>query len=30
MPAYKGKLTEEEIWSVTSYIQARLPPPKAR
>lgn len=30
MPAYEGKLTEEEIWSVTGYIQARLPPLKAR
>jgi mono/diheme cytochrome c family protein len=28
MPAYKGKLTDQQIWSVIGYIQARLPPPK--
>lgn len=26
MPAYAGKLTDEKIWSVIGYIQARLPP----
>lgn len=30
MPAYKDRLSEEQIWSVIGYIQARLPPPKAR
>jgi len=25
MPAYKGKLSEHEIWAVTAYIQAHLP-----
>jgi len=32
MPAYKGKLTQDEIWAVVGYIQARLPklPPPAR
>jgi mono/diheme cytochrome c family protein len=25
MPAYKDKLTTDEIWSVIGYIQARLP-----
>lgn len=25
MPAYKGKLSDEDIWAVTGYIQARLP-----
>jgi mono/diheme cytochrome c family protein len=24
MPAFKGKLSDEEIWSVIGYIQARL------
>jgi mono/diheme cytochrome c family protein len=28
MPAYKTKLTDQEIWSVIGYIQARLPKPK--
>lgn len=28
MPAYKGKLTDEEIWSVIGYIEARLPAPR--
>lgn len=30
MPAFKGKLTDQQIWAVIGYIQARLPPPKAR
>jgi len=30
MPAYKDRLTEEQIWSVIGYIEARLPPPDAR
>jgi mono/diheme cytochrome c family protein len=25
MPSYKGKLTDDQIWSVIGYIQARLP-----
>lgn len=25
MPGYKGKLSDQEIWSVIGYIQARLP-----
>lgn len=25
MPSFKGKLTDEQIWSVIGYIQARLP-----
>lgn len=25
MPAFKGTLTENDIWAVTAYIQARLP-----
>jgi mono/diheme cytochrome c family protein len=29
MPSYKGKLSDEEIWSVVGYIQARLPKAKA-
>jgi len=29
MPAYKGKLSDEQIWAVTGYIQARLPKPAA-
>ena len=29
MPSYKGKLTDEQIWSVIGYIQARLPKAKA-
>jgi mono/diheme cytochrome c family protein len=29
MPAFKGKLSDEEIWSVIGYIQARLPKPTA-
>jgi mono/diheme cytochrome c family protein len=30
MPAFKGSLTENDIWAVTAYIQARLPErPKA-
>jgi mono/diheme cytochrome c family protein len=29
MPSYKGKLTDENIWAVIGYIQARLPIPKA-
>lgn len=29
MPSYKGKLTDEKIWAVIGYIQARLPIPKA-
>jgi mono/diheme cytochrome c family protein len=28
MPAYKGKLSDEDIWAVIGYIQARLPAPK--
>jgi mono/diheme cytochrome c family protein len=28
MPSYRGKLTDEEIWSVIGYVQARLPEPK--
>ena len=31
MPAFKGALTENDIWAVTAYIQARLPErPKTR
>ena len=31
MPAFKGTLTENDIWAVTAYIQARLPErPKTR
>src|SRR5437899_6338584 len=29
MPGFKGKLTDEQIWSVIGYIQARLPKAKA-
>jgi mono/diheme cytochrome c family protein len=29
MPSYKGKLPDEEMWSVIGYIQARIPRPKA-
>jgi mono/diheme cytochrome c family protein len=29
MPSFKGKLTDEQIWSVIGYIQARLPKAKA-
>jgi mono/diheme cytochrome c family protein len=29
MPAFKDKLSQDEIWSVIGYIQARLPPAKA-
>lgn len=29
MPAYKGKLTDEQMWAVIGYIEARLPSPKA-
>jgi mono/diheme cytochrome c family protein len=29
MPAFKGKLSDQQIWSVVGYIQARLPPAKA-
>ena len=25
MPAYKDKLSSDDIWAVISYIQARLP-----
>jgi mono/diheme cytochrome c family protein len=28
MPAFKGKLTDEKIWAVIGYIQARMPIPK--
>jgi mono/diheme cytochrome c family protein len=29
MPAFKGKLSDEKIWAVIGYIQARLPIPQA-
>jgi mono/diheme cytochrome c family protein len=29
MPSFKGKLSDDDIWSVIGYIQARLPQPKA-
>jgi mono/diheme cytochrome c family protein len=28
MPGFKGKLSDEKIWAVIGYIQARLPVPK--
>lgn len=28
MPAFKDSLSKDDIWAVTAYIQAHLPPPK--
>ena len=30
MPAFKGTLSKDDIWAVTSYIQARLPQTAAK
>jgi mono/diheme cytochrome c family protein len=26
MPAFKGELTEEEIWAIIAYMRAGFPP----